>query len=382
MVGWGTNQFTALLPMYRAALGVSDVVVQATFACYVLGLVPGLLLAGPAADRRGRRAIVLPAAGLSALSGLALMAGQFGVGWLFLGRLLTGVAAGGMFSAGTAWLKELSPAGSGARRATIAMTLGFLCGPLVAGGLARWAPWPGTVVYLPQLVLAAVTIRLIARMPSPAGVGHAVVRTPWPRALTVGVLPTAPWVFATAAVGTAYLPGVVGSSVLLSAAAATLCPLAGVAVQPLARRITSAPRLRATGLAATAGGLVLAAVSGEFRSVPGTLLTALVLGAAYGCCLVYGLHEVQRLTPPHELGRRTAIYQAWTYIGYVVPYPLAALQTLARPPVLVGGLAVLAAATLLVPKIGGRWGPEVDAGHRASRGVTDAAASVTLTDGR
>lgn len=59
-VGWGAQQFTPLLLLYRAELGLSATVVQGMFALYVLGLVPGLLLGGPCSDRWGRRRIMLP----------------------------------------------------------------------------------------------------------------------------------------------------------------------------------------------------------------------------------------------------------------------------------------------------------------------------------
>src|SRR5205823_4890744 len=60
-VGWGAQQFAPLLLMYRAELGVSAATVQAVFAMYVVGLIPGLLFGGPVSDRYGRRPVVLAA---------------------------------------------------------------------------------------------------------------------------------------------------------------------------------------------------------------------------------------------------------------------------------------------------------------------------------
>jgi hypothetical protein len=44
-IGWGANQFTPMLLLYRARLGLSASVVQAVFAMYAIGLVPRLLRA-------------------------------------------------------------------------------------------------------------------------------------------------------------------------------------------------------------------------------------------------------------------------------------------------------------------------------------------------
>lgn len=165
--GWGSNQFTPLLLVYRHALGVSTGTLEAMFGAYALGLIPGLLLAGPLSDSRGRRAVVIPAAVLSLVASLVLVAGADSVALLFVGRLLAGVSSGAVFSAGTAWLRETSlpPVGTAshamvARRAAIAMTAGFALGPLVAGLLAQWAPAPRVVAYVPHIALMAVVLVL------------------------------------------------------------------------------------------------------------------------------------------------------------------------------------------------------------------------------
>ncbi|HEY0193167.1 MAG TPA: MFS transporter, partial [Kofleriaceae bacterium] len=63
--GWGGNHIAPLLLMYRQRLGLDPAAPQLLLGAYALGLVPGLLLAGPLSDRRGRRAVVLPSAGLA-----------------------------------------------------------------------------------------------------------------------------------------------------------------------------------------------------------------------------------------------------------------------------------------------------------------------------
>ena len=125
MIGWGTNQFTPMLLLYRARLGLAAPVVEAMFALYAIGLVPGLLAGGALSDRIGRRPVVLFALVTSMIGGCVLIAGTNGTWWLFAGRLIVGLGSGCAFSAGAAWIKELSappwddPApGAGARRAS------------------------------------------------------------------------------------------------------------------------------------------------------------------------------------------------------------------------------------------------------------------------
>ena len=140
VIGWGANQFTPLLLLYRPLMGLTAAMVEAMFGMYAIGLIPGLLVAGRVSDRIGRRPVVECAVLLSIVAGVVLILGPHGVAWLFAGRVIMGVASGCGFSAGTAWIKELSsppystaPPGAGARRAGVAMTLGFGLGPLVAG---------------------------------------------------------------------------------------------------------------------------------------------------------------------------------------------------------------------------------------------------------
>src|SRR5436190_14565092 len=53
--GWGSNQFTPMLLVYRQALGLGTATLEAMFGFYALGLIPGLLLAAARSDARGRR---------------------------------------------------------------------------------------------------------------------------------------------------------------------------------------------------------------------------------------------------------------------------------------------------------------------------------------
>lgn len=341
-VGWGANQFAPLLLLYQAKLGLSAATVQATFGLYALGLMPALLVGGLLADRYGRRTVLLPALIASLIAGALLMAGGQIPGLLFAGRLMAGIASGTAFSSGAAWVKELAPPGTGARRLTIAMTTGFAAGPLVAGMLAQWAPLPTVLPYLPQLALALIAIPLVLRTRETAtgrrgiGLRMPALRNPEFRRV---IVPMAPWVFGSASIALAYLPGFVRGSLVFGAVTATLTALAGIAVQPLARRLGRIT-LRRSALAIVVAGLLIASSATQPAMI---IVAALVLGAGYGACLVCGLLEVQRIARPAELAGLTAIYQAISYLGFAAPL----LLTLIDPTVGLLIAAALAALTLL-----------------------------------
>lgn len=353
-VGWGAQQFAPLLLMYESRLGLTATTVQAVFGMYVLGLIPGLLLGGPVSDRHGRRRVMVPTLVVSGAATLLLVLGGTGVAWLFAGRLVAGVASGAAFSSGAAWIKELSAAGHGPRRVTIAMSVGFGLGPLVAGALAQWAPAPTVLPYLPHLALTALALPLAlagreTRLPGAAR-SLRVPEALSPRFLLV-VVPLAPWVFLSASVALAYLPGLVaahvsGHALIFSAVVTLLAAGAGILVQPVARRARGRQLLVGALLLVVAGMLVATAVA-VTRSPLLVIAATLVLGAGYGTCQVCGLLEVQRLARPERLAGLTAVYQAVSYVGFAAPFPLAAATDRGvSPTALMVGVAALAALTL------------------------------------
>jgi predicted MFS family arabinose efflux permease len=367
-VGWGSNQFTPMLLVYRHTLGLSTGTLEAMFGIYALGLIPGLLLAGPLSDARGRRKVVLPAAGVSLLASLVLITGAHSVALLFLGRLLAGLSSGAVFSAGTAWLRETSlpPVGTATRdravrRAVVAMTAGFGLGPLAAGTAAQWAPAPAIVPYLPHIALMAGVLLSLPGVPETVADGGwralrlsvAGVRSPRFRRV---VAPMAPWVFAAPAVAFALLPNVVGAdhvvdAIALAAAVTTLTALAGVLSQPLARRLETRAAGQQAGLAGLlvlGGGLVLGAATAQTQQTWLLVPCAIVLGCAYGLCLVAGLTEVQRMAGDGEVAGLTAVYYALTYLGFAVPFLLALAAHVAGYPVLLLITAGLALGTAAV----------------------------------
>ncbi len=300
---WGSNQFTPMLVVYRQQLGLATGTLEAMFGFYALGLIPGLLIAGPLSDARGRRPVVLASAALSLAGTLVLVTAGDALALLLAGRFLIGLGSGAAFGAGTAWLRELSrpPFGdvtdhSAARRGAMAITLGFAVGPLVAGVLAQWAPDPGVVPYLPHVALMLAVLALVPAAPETVARGgdgtiaRALPTLRDPRFRKV-VAPMAPWVFAAPAVAFALLPSVVGAAratdgIALTAVVATVAAMAGVLVQPVARRLdanAAGNRAATLGLTVIVVGLALSAFTAHEHHVPAALVpSSTVLGMGYG----------------------------------------------------------------------------------------------------
>jgi hypothetical protein len=156
-----------------------------------------------------------------------------------------------------------------------------------------------------------------------------------------------------------------GYAIIFAGAVGFLTLGVGVAIQPLARRLDRPGELRGASLALlfVSAGMVVAAVAAQTRSPVLVVVATLPLGAGYGMGLVSGLLETQRVAGPDDLAGLTAVYYALTYVGFGVPVLLAWLTAVASYPVLLGGLAALAALSLTTVRVQGRrsTGPGPDA---------------------
>lgn len=327
--GWGANHFATLLPVYRVELGFTPASLGLLFGAYALGLVPGLLLAGRASDRRGRRALVLPA-GAAAIGASALLAlGAQGFLVLLLGRLLYGLAMGAIMSPGSVWVQELSPPGVGPRRATLALSAGFGLGPFVSSLIAEFAPQPMVLPYVAHAVAMAAALLLARPVPETApgaaasptpGAARGDSRDGW--RLLAELSPMAPWVFGFAAVAIAILPGVVRPAVsrpVLYAGAVIVTTLgAGVLAQPLTGRLGRHSDLIGLGLGAI--GVAVGSEAAARMSPALVLIAGPFLGAGYGLAITAGLRAIEARVPRERRGGVVGGYYVLTYVGFALPF--------------------------------------------------------------
>ena len=322
--GWGANHFSTLLVVYRRDLGLPAAALGILFGAYALGLVSGLFLVGWASDRWGRRALVLPASAV-ALAGSAILAfGTRGFGVLLVGRLVYGLGMGAVMSPGSVWLQELSPPGSGPRRATLALSAGFGLGPVVAGAIAELAPAPMLVPYVVCGLVMVLALAGVRGVPETALHGRA------PRAriraadlgVLVELLPIAPWAFGVVSVTLAILPGLmrplVARPVLYSGFVIFVSLAAGARVQPFVRRLGRAADLLGLGVGAL--GIALGAHAVAIASPALVFAVAPLVGLSYGVVMTAGLAEVAGRVPAQARGTAVGIYYVLTYLGFALPF--------------------------------------------------------------
>ena len=165
------------------------------------------------------------------------------------------------------------------------------------------------------------------------------------------VAPTAPWVFAAPAIAFALLPSVVGAAratdgIALTAAITAVCAVAGIMIQPFATSTDAAIARRWRGCLSWLRDSRSARSPRRTRQSWLLVPSAVVLGSAYGLCLVAGLVEIQRLAGDRALAGLTAAFYALAYLGFAAPYLLSAGVHLASYNTLLAitaGLALLTA---------------------------------------
>lgn len=329
-VAFGTNVPSPLLLRYRADLGLSGTELTAIFGIYAAGLLPALLIAGPASDRFGRRAVVAPFVVLSGLASLLFIPAAGSVPLLYVGRFIQGAVSGAVFSVGSAWMTDISPRPDvAARHATIALSLGFGLGPLTGGLGGQWAPAPTVTPYLVHLALVIGGLVVLPRIPDvsirradgpvldlgiPVGAG---------RAFLLFVTPAALCVFTFPSLSITVLPlelqdTMKGFDVAVAGVVAALTMVAGVLIQPLPRRVGP---IRSAWLGPLLGsiGLGLAVLSDVLDAWPVLLPAAILLGSAYGLSLIGGLTATERIAAPEARGAMTASFYAVAYLGFGTP---------------------------------------------------------------
>ena len=323
----GANLATPLYAVYAQRFGFSPLVLTAIFATYAIVLVPALVLFGRLSDRFGRRPIV--AGGLAtACVGLALFAAAQGEAWLFAARAVQGLAVGMISGAATAALVELDPHGSRRRAALgagLAQAGGSAVGPLVAGVLATWAPYPLRLPYLGALGCTLVAAGAVLRLPERGDESREPWRPQWPRVpaeirrpfLRVGLTAGAVW--AAMALFLSIVPSyaeqiLATTDLALVALLAALALLASFVAQAVVeRREGSHRRDQALGcvlLALGLGGLVAAAPTGSIA-----LLAAggIVAGVGHGTAFLTAQQELNELAPDERRGEVTAAFIACIY---------------------------------------------------------------------
>jgi MFS family permease len=328
----GTTLPTPLYVIYQARWHFSSGIVTVIFASYAAGVLVALLLAGRSSDQVGRRPVVLTALGFSAVSTVVFILAP-SLGWLFAGRVLSGLSAGLVTGTATAALTE-TYGGSSSRRASAVATAanlgGLGLGPLVAGLLAQYAPNPAVLVfevYLGILAVAALGLTVVPETVTDrqklslrlTGLGMPVAGRG--EFVAAGVAAFA--AFSLLGLFTALAPSFLGAVLHEHSHAVSgivVFAVFGTAAltQLFLARFPSRPVIMSgLGLFLVALALIVAGLSEASMTLflAGTVIGGVAVGAAF----IGSLSTANRLAPAQMRGRVVSTYFVFAYVGLAIP---------------------------------------------------------------
>ncbi|MFS3126888.1 MFS transporter [Nocardioides sp. Bht2] len=313
-----------LYPLYQERWGLSPSQVSVIFAGYPIGVILTLIAFGGLSDRIGRRRAML--VGITGLvSAMTLLACAPTYGWLIVGRVVHGLAAGLITAAAAASLMEEHPRGvsAGSFINAFLVSLGVALGPFAAGLLADGLPRPLATPYLAIGALLAVPMLTLAR----AADRRPLAGTPGAGLRPIGVPREVRSAFAVAAfaiISTNVTFGLIGAfgphlarTLGWTSESATgqlvALPLVAVAlIQLAAHRLRPQLTVVVGTILSTGCWLLLSfGTSADSRWV--VLVGLALLGAGAGLSLLGAATIVGLIAPP---GRQAETYAAWLVVAF------------------------------------------------------------------
>ncbi len=328
----GTTLPTPLYVIYQAQWHFATSLITLIFATYAVGVLAALLAAGRSSDQVGRRPVLAAAIGLSIASAVTFILAP-SVGWLFAGRLLSGLSAGLMTGTATAALTETARPGSGRRASLVATTAnlgGLGLGPLLAGLLAQYAPEPTVLPYLVQLGLVAVAGLGLLVVPETVTERSALSlrfrgfgipqagRTEFIVSGLAGFAAFSLLGLFSALVPT-FLVGVLHDTSHATAGTVVFLVFAVAACTQLAGSRLPSRRVILAGLTVFLAALALIVAGLSAASMPIFLAGTVVSGVAVGAVFMGSLAAANRLAPAEARGQVISTYFVFAYVGLTVP---------------------------------------------------------------
>jgi MFS family permease len=329
----GSTVLTPVYSFYRETYGLGSLQLTLIYAVYVIGNLAALLFLWRLSDAVGRRRIVLAGLGLAALSSALFLIAP-AVAWLYAARIVNGLAVGIGSGAATAWITESLPE---ERRplASSVMTAfnfaGLAAGPICAGLLVQYAPWPLRLpfaVYL-GLILAVAGFALTAAETLRQDQDKAISLKP-----KLGV-PAGLWIpfAAPAAAGFASMSEVgyyaaLGPTMIRQALKIENHALSGLIVAELfaistltilATRKMPPRAALLIGLLATPAGLLSLLAAQNWASTAVMLAATAITGAASAFGYRGGLGSVTELAPPDRRAGMASAYFVCCFLGNALP---------------------------------------------------------------
>lgn len=351
--GWVANHFVGLIPVISAREHLGRSTLDAIFAIYAVGLLPGLIVGGRASDLLSRQSVAW-AGSITSLAGTVAMLVSQHADVLLAGRLVVGAGVGLVISSCTAWASDMrGPAGAGIAGALL--TTGFAVGPFVAGVVASAGQsglWQSFVIAAVLIILATIAAVVAAYRAPVVTVATRPRVEPVSERRGIGqalswALPLAPWVFSSVTLAFVTIPAHVHTGLAAPLAAGSAALIAnGVsgAIQLVARARRWGPRTGVVGAVLAAIGYSATAVALPTMSLAVALPLQVILGCASGLLLREGLIDLEAAAPQRLRGALTGAFYTVSYLGFGLPMLLSTVGSARRDAIILAVLAVLALA--------------------------------------
>jgi MFS family permease len=366
----GSTLLTPLYELYESSYGFSPFVLVLLYAVYVVGNLLALFVFGRLSDQVGRKPVVFAALGLAALSAGLFMLAQ-SLGWLFIARIISGLAVGIGSGAATAWITEFTPPERRTRAAAV-MTgfnfIGLALGPLLSGALVQYAPSPLRLPFTAYLIVLALSAALVAVQPETLASRSrpafgATLRIPQ-NVRAAFIAPAASGFAAMAVVG---FYAALGPTIIRRDLHIANHAVAGVIVAELfvvatllifATRDWAPRKTTLIGLAATPVGMALLVAAQQVGSMPLLLLGTAICAVVGALGYRGGLAVANSLAPPERRAEIASAFFVCCFCGNALPIiGVGALSLVASPhladlvfAVVVSAISAVAAVASIVKK--------------------------------
>lgn len=320
-----SNAATPLYSSWQQSLGFASGVLTVIFACYIIGLLLTLTVAGQLSDHYGRKALLLPCVGLAIIAAI-LFDQAHSIGVLMLARFLTGVSVGLVVSGGMANVVEHAQPHRkhfASLIASVAMVAGAGTGPLLAGGVAQYLPNPIHTVFRVEIaILCVALLALLNQKNQKLGVGTFKPRLPTVAKENLGIVLLGIAFFGPGITSTSFIlslgPKLIATFLGVNSPLVTGCMafsmfLVAVGVQFAAKRYSSRTVFSLSGIG-TVFSMIFVWIALETGSAPWLIVSALSAGAGQGLGQLGGLTLIADRVPAQRRAEANAVFNIGGYV--------------------------------------------------------------------
>lgn len=320
-----SNAATPLYSFWQQSMGFASGVLTVVFACYIVGLLLTLTIAGQLSDHFGRKALLVPCVGLAIFAAI-LFDQASSIGMLMLARFLTGVSVGLVVSGGMANVVEHANPDRkhfASLMASVAMVAGAGTGPLLAGVIAQYFQSPiHTVFHIEIGVLCLAMLAVLKQKNQKLGVGAFRPRLPIVAKEHVGIVLLGIAFFGPGITSTSFIlslgPKLISTflgvnSPLVTGSMAFAMFLVAVGVQFAAKKFSSRTVFSMSGCS-TILSMVCVWIALETSSAPLLIVSALLAGAGQGLGQLGGLSLIADNVPAKRRAEANAVFNMGGYV--------------------------------------------------------------------